>query len=157
MRCIPIRSGGKSPAFWDELYPVSGLRRAQAQVIGRAESMITPFVSLITAHRPQALRGQSLQEAVAIPSRSPRRLSILYEQWIARPELMRDAAPTLVFAVFGRARATGRLSPEQEDQKLGALINLWALQTTPSGAPLSGDWRAGQPLAANQLAIPRRS
>ena len=55
---------------------------------------------------------------------------------------MRDAAPTLVFAVFGRARVTGRLSPEQEDRKLGDLINLWALQTTPNGALLRRGLRA---------------
>ena len=91
-----------------------------------------------------ALRGQSLQEAVSIPSRAPRRLTHLYEQWRTRPELMRDAAPTLVFAVFGRARVTGRLSPEQEDRMLGELINLWALQTTPSGALFRrGRTRAG--------------
>jgi hypothetical protein len=124
-------------ALWDQLYPVSGLSQAQVRVIGRAESMIAPVVSLIASHRPRALRGQSLREAVAIPSRAPGRLSTLYEQWAARPELMRDAAPTLVFAVFGRARITGRLTPEQENQKLGELINLWALQTTPSGAPFT--------------------
>jgi hypothetical protein len=129
-------------ALWDQLYPVSGLSQAQVRVIGQAESMIAPVVSLIASHRPRALRGQSLREAVAIPSRAPGQLSTLYEQWAARPELMRDAAPTLVFAVFGRARITGRLTPEQENQKLGELINLWALQTTPSGAPFSSGRRA---------------
>ena len=70
--------------------------------------MIGTVASLIAAHRPHALRGKSLREAVALPSRAPQRLSTLYEQWAARPGLMRDAAPTLVFAVFGRARVTGR-------------------------------------------------
>ena len=129
-------------ALWDQLYPVSGLGRDQAQVIGRAEAMIGTVASLIAAHRPHALRGKSLREAVALPSRAPQRLSTLYEQWAARPGLMRDAAPTMVFAVFGRARVTGRLSPEQEDRKLGELINLWALQTTPNGALLSRGLRA---------------
>jgi hypothetical protein len=129
-------------ALWDQLYPASGLDQAQAQIIGEAERMIAPVAALIAAHRPPALRGQSLREAVAIPSRAPQRLSVRHEQWVARPELMRDAAPTLVFAVFGRARITGRLSPEQEDRQLGALINLWALQTTPSGAMFGRGRRA---------------
>lgn len=123
-------------AVWDQLYPASGLNRAQVRVIGQAEGLIGPVASLIAAHRPQTLQGQSLREAVAIPSRAPRRLSALYEQWAVQPELMRDAAPTLVFAVFGRARVTGRLSPEQEDRRLGELIDLWALQATANGALL---------------------
>jgi len=126
-------------ALWDRLYPAGGQDGDRARVIATLESTVTPFASLLVRHRPPSLRGQRLQEAVTIPSRQPRRLSARYEQWRAEPELMRDAAPTLVFAVFGRARATGRLSPEQEDRLLGALINRWALLSTPgTAAALSG-------------------
>ena len=36
--------------------------------------------------------------------------------------------PTLVFAVLGRARINGKLTPEAEDQFLGGLITHWALK-----------------------------
>ena len=120
--------------LWDRLYPVDGLDENRARTIAALRSIVGPFASLLARHRPPALRGQSLREAVVIPSREPRRLSALYEEWQAQPRLMLTAAPTLVFAVFGRARATGRLSPEQEDRLLGALINRWALLSTPGTA-----------------------
>lgn len=88
--------------IWDHLYPVAGLDEGRARTIKLLEGAITPFVSLLAEHRPQALRGQSLREAVSIPSRTPRRLATLHEQWLAHPDLMWTAAPTLVFAVFGQ-------------------------------------------------------
>ena len=113
---------------------MAGLAQNQARTIDLLEETTLPFVSLLAGHRPRALGGQSLGAAVSIPSRAPQRLSALYEHWLTRPELMRAAAPTLVFAVFGQARATGRLSPEREDRLLSALITQWALQSTPGGA-----------------------
>jgi len=121
-------------ALWDRLYPVDGLDENRARAIAALRSIVGPFASLLVRHRPPALRGQSLREAVVIPSREPRRLSALYQEWQAQPRLMLGAAPTLVFAVFGRARATGQLSPEQEDRLLGMLINRWALLSTPGTA-----------------------
>lgn len=152
----PDPQWGAIAALWDRLYPVGGQDEDRAQVIAALESAVTPFASLLVRHRPPSLRGQCLQEAVVIPSRQPRRLSARYEQWRAEPELMRDAAPTLVFAVFGRARATGRLSPEQEDRLLGALINRWALLSTPgTAAALSGTALPGSgPASAATLPQP---
>jgi hypothetical protein len=128
--------------LWERLYPVAGLAPPRVEVIELLDRMTGPFVSLLTGHRPPALRGRSLQEAISIPHRTPQRLAALYEQWLARPGLMLDAAPTLVFAVFGQARATGRLSPEQENRKLGELIKWWAMRTTPNGAYTGGNPRA---------------
>lgn len=129
-------------ALWERLYPIAGLDSRRGQLINLLEHMTGPFVTLLAGHRPASLRGSSLRETVPIPSRTPRRLAAMYEQWLASPALMRDAAPTLVFAVFGQARATGRLSPEREDRMLGELINWWAVQTTPNGAYLGRHARA---------------
>jgi hypothetical protein len=128
--------------LWDHLYPAAGLSTRQVQIIELLEHVTEPFVAFLTGHRPVALRGNSLGEAVSIPSRTPQRLGGLYERWRASPWLMRDAAPTLVFAVLGQARATGRLSPEREDRMLGELITWWAVQTTPNGADLGRHARA---------------
>jgi hypothetical protein len=132
----------QAATLWERLYPPGGLAPGQAQVIDLLERMTGPFVALLAGHRPASLRGRPLGEVVSIPSRAPQRLAVLYEQWRARPGLMRDAAPTLVFAVFGQARATGRLSPEEEDRIIGELITWWAVQTTPNGAYLGRQSRA---------------
>jgi hypothetical protein len=65
-----------------------------------------------------------------MPDRAPERLSSLCRACRARPAAMYDAAPTLVFATFGRARITGALSPLEEDRLLGQLITRWALAST---------------------------
>lgn len=127
----PDPQWGQLAALWERLYPAAGLSPDQTRVIGLLEAVTGPAVSLLTGHRPPALRGRSLRETVPIPSRAPRALAATYERWLTQPPLMRAAAPTLVFAVFGQARATGRLTPEREDRVLSDLIQWWAVQTTP--------------------------
>ena len=65
-----------------------------------------------------------------MPDRTPDQLLALYERWRVQPKGMKEAPPTLVFAVFGRARAKGRLTPEEEDRLLGELITGWAVKST---------------------------
>ncbi len=43
---------------------------------------------------------------------------------------MRDAAPSLVFAVIGQARVDGKISPEEESRLLTSLLTYWALRGT---------------------------
>jgi hypothetical protein len=43
---------------------------------------------------------------------------------------MSRAAPTLVFAVIGQARAEGLISPETESQFLSRMLNYWAVRDT---------------------------
>jgi hypothetical protein len=43
---------------------------------------------------------------------------------------MYRAAPCLVFAVVGQARADGRLAPETESELLAKLLTHWALRAT---------------------------
>ena len=53
---------------------------------------------------------------------------------------MYRAAPSLVFAVLGQARADGRVSPEDESHLLAKLLTHWALAarwTCRSFAPTS--------------------
>ena len=88
-----------------------------------------------------------------MPDRTPQRLLERYESWRASPELMKGAAPTQVFAVFGRARVTGRLTPEEEDRLLGKLITHWALRSTLDIAELC----ATQPAQARRPPAPTPS
>jgi hypothetical protein len=43
---------------------------------------------------------------------------------------MRDAAPTIAFAVIGQARADGLISPEAEGNLVANLLTYWALRST---------------------------
>jgi len=85
------------------------------------------FIQLLLQHKPAALRGQSLPEALAVQERTPQRLRSLWRRWRAEPPKMKSAKPTLAFAVIGQARADEAISPKQESQLLGELLTLWAL------------------------------
>ena len=43
---------------------------------------------------------------------------------------MYQASPSLIFAVLGHAKAEGKLSPEDEGELLGKLLNHWAMRST---------------------------
>lgn len=117
-------------AMWKSFYPPTGIQPAAAETIASLRASMPSFVRLLLNHRPRSLRGKSLQEVATLPDRTPPRLLEHYKAWVATPRLMNEAAPTLVFAVFGRARLTGRLTPEEEDRLLGKLITYWALRST---------------------------
>ena len=88
------------------------------------------FVTLLVNHRPRSLRGRSLREVLAAPERQPGNLTAAYQLWRDQPERMRQAAPSLVFATIGQARADGKISPEEESRLLAYLLTYWALRST---------------------------
>jgi hypothetical protein len=49
---------------------------------------------------------------------------------------MREAPPSLVFAVVGQARLSGGLSPEAESRILTSMLTYWALRSTLGEAVL---------------------
>jgi len=100
-------------------------------------------------HRPRALRGSSLGEALSVSERQPDRLAALYKQWKCSPQTMQAAPPTLAFAVIGQARADGQISPEEESRLLADLLTYWALRGTLDMSELC----ASQ--ARAQIAAPR--
>lgn len=117
-------------ALWDSYYPTAALDPARAQLLASLRATMPRFVGLLIRHRPRALRGRSLEDVLRGPDRGPDQLLTQWERWRATPQLMKAAPPTLVFAVFGRARVSGRLTPEVEDRLLGHLITHWALRST---------------------------
>ena len=149
----PHRQWKQLAAVWESFYPPTELDAPRAEVIASLQASMPSFVGLLLGHRPRSLRGKSLQEVASMPDRAPQHLLERYESWRASPELMKAAAPTLVFAVFGRARVTGRLTPEEEDRLLGRLITHWALRSTLDIAELC----ATQPSQAWRRFTPRPS
>jgi hypothetical protein len=126
----PHSQWGALSAVWDQFYPMAGLDAPRAQLLQSLLATMPQFVGLLLRHRPTGLRGRSLEDAVRMPDRSPEQLLDYWQRGRATPQLMKAAPPTLVFAVFGRARVSGRLSPEGENRLLGDLITYWALRST---------------------------
>ena len=108
-------------ALWDAYYPLSGLDERRREIVTLLQEHLPGFVSLLINHRPKTLGGHSLKEALDVADRQPARLQSLFRSWRLRPFLMYAAAPSLVFAALGEARADGRLSPESESKLLGRL------------------------------------
>jgi hypothetical protein len=140
----PHRQWAKLAAVWKSFYPLIGLDAARSRVIADLQATLSRFVGLLINHRPAALRGKSLREVVPSPERTPERLSAHYRAWRASPDLMKSAPPTLVFAVFGRARVSGKLGPEAETRLLGKLITHWAMRSTLDIAAACA-WQRVQP------------
>ncbi|KQX01813.1 hypothetical protein ASC94_04270 [Massilia sp. Root418] len=126
-------------ALWESFYPLTGLPPGQRRLLLQLEDSLPALAALLVRHRPALLRGRTLPQVMAVRARQPRRLACLFRQWSAAPQQMYDAAPSLVFAVLGQARAGGSLSPEHESVLLGRLLTHWALRSTLDLNALCGD------------------
>lgn len=126
----PHPQWGRFARLWESFYPKERLDPAQRGLLAKLEASIGDFVRLLVNHRPRALRGRSLIEAMEVEKREPARLTTYFERWRASPGEMYRARPSLVFAVIGQARAHGELTPEAEPRVLGKLLTHWALRTT---------------------------
>ena len=124
--------------MWDSFYPVAGLDAPRRRIVDLLLKTIPAFVALLANHRPRSLRGRSLAEALETAERQPSRLQHLFQAWGGSPAAMRDAAPSLVFAVIGQARVDGKISPEQESRLLTSLLTYWALRGTLDMSALCG-------------------
>lgn len=116
--------------LWEAYYPLTGLDDERRQVIGNLEASMPAFVKVLSNHRPAALRGRSLLDAMAPAERSPARLTALFSAWHRAPGQMYRSPPSLVFAVLGQARVDGKLSPEDESDLLAKLLTYWAMRST---------------------------
>jgi hypothetical protein len=116
--------------MWELLYPTTGLASEKRRLLMQLEAGMPDFVRLLIHHRPKALHGQSLIEAMQVERRQPRRLAAHYERWRTIPEQLYRAPPSLVFAVIGQAKMNGKISPEAESNLLAKLLTHWALRRT---------------------------
>jgi hypothetical protein len=135
-------------ALWESYYPPVGLTPETEQLLAQMLESMPAFVTLLINHRPKALRGRSLMEVMDIGQRQPARLAALYQQWGSNPPDMYRAAPVLVFAVIGQARADGRIAPEDESALLSKLLTYWALRATVNMSELCAAAPAARRAAA---------
>jgi hypothetical protein len=135
------------------LYPLEGVAPEMRRTIASLVGTMPAFVRLLATHRPPGLSGASLAEIMPLEERTPARLVALYNRWRRAPEDMRRAAPSLAFAVLGQARASGRITPEQETELLGKLIVHWAVRSALDTAAVSARTAPSQVMPLGQPAI----
>jgi hypothetical protein len=125
---------------WNALYPPARLERdgGNTDLLERLVAEIPGLVHLLLGHRPPSLGGKTLGDAIWMADRDPDALSAIQRRWREEPALMWGARPTLAFAVLGRARIAGALTPEEEGNLLGELIRHWALHGTLEALARSG-------------------
>jgi hypothetical protein len=116
--------------LWRSFYPLDGLKPETRSLFEKIIATAPGFVALLVNHRPKSLRGKSIAEVMTTHERTPDRLAAYYETWKRAPQGMREASPTLVFAVLGQAKMDGTLSLAQENRMLAYLLTYWALQST---------------------------
>jgi hypothetical protein len=112
--------------LWLALYPRRHLDPARAHDYRVVEATLGTFVDLLVDHRPRALGGSSLREALPIATRHPATLRRLYARASDDPAAWLAMRPTLAFAVMGQARAGGKLSPWAEARLIDRLLTHWA-------------------------------
>ena len=117
-------------SVWLAYYPPEDIDHKKRAFLALLEKTMPSLATIIAHHRPKALGGASLEEALQTDERQPARLAALFQSWRAAPAQMYRASPTLVFAVIGQARAEGLISPERESQLLSRMLNFWALRDT---------------------------
>ena len=116
--------------LWDSYYPTAGLDAGRKEILSSLERTIPALVSVLLNHRPRALRGDSLLEALTTAELDPRRLRESLEQWRTAPSEMYRARPIIAFAAIGQGRADGRITPEEEAIVIGKLLSHWAVEST---------------------------
>ena len=96
--------------------------------IEQLERSLPAVADLMASHRSPTLDGHQLGDLMPLDQRRPEQLLTLYRAWQDDLGVLARQAPTLVFAVLGQARATGRLAPDAESQVLADVLTAWAVR-----------------------------
>ena len=118
-------------AAWEELYPLAGLSESQEEAFKQLRRTLPAFVNLLVEHRPRALGGVSLGEALRCSEVEPERLRHFYSNGRAlTAQTALALRPVAGFALAAQARLDQALDPAGETKLIGALLRSWALQRT---------------------------
>jgi hypothetical protein len=139
----PQEAWNRLTELWESYYPLAGTRGRQRNVVMLLERTIPDLVTLLIHHRPAALRGQSLVEALDTDELQPSRLRALLRHWRQTPQQMYRTRPIVVFAAIGQGRVEGKITPEEESAVVGKVLSHWALWSTlqAAAACASGSWQ----------------
>lgn len=118
---------------WESFYPLTSLGLEQRKIFNLLEATIPDCVELILGHRPEALHGSSLFEALHGRDRTPAAMRGLLEKWRASPLEMLASPPSLAIATLSQGRSDGVLSAEAEGETISRLLSHWAVQSSLRG------------------------
>jgi hypothetical protein len=117
-------------ALWEALYPPARLGADRRALLAALEETMPRLVQVLVQHRPATLRGRSLREVMPLDERQPAQLEAYHHEWRGRHEQLREASPSLAFAVLGQARMRGQLTAGDESRTISNLLTYWALRST---------------------------
>jgi hypothetical protein len=139
----PQQAWKRLSELWESYYPLTGATPKQRDVLVLLERTIPELAGLLVHHRPAALKGRSLLEALDTDELQPPRLRALLRRWRQAPEHMYRTRPIVVFAAIGQGRVDGRITPEEESAVVGKLLSHWAVWSTLQAAAgcASGSWQ----------------
>lgn len=120
--------------LWQTLYPMRFINAEKRKILNQLLTIMPAFVQWFVEHRPAGLNGKSIRSAMNVENLQPHQLDDYFDQWRSTPRRMRQAAPTLVIAVLGRAKFDGRISPREESHLLGDLLRRWAFNSHENGS-----------------------
>ncbi len=139
----PQEAWNRLSELWESYYPLEGAGAQQRDVLMLLERTIPELVSVLIHHRPAALRGRSLREALDTDELQPARLRALLSRWRQAPQDMYRTRPIVVFAAIGQGRVDGKITPEEESAVIGKLLTHWAVWSTLQAAAgcAGGTWQ----------------
>jgi hypothetical protein len=139
---FPQEAWNRLSELWESYYPIAGAGAKQREILTLLERTIPELVGVLIHHRPAALRGRSLREAMDTDEVQPARLRDLLRRWRQEPQDMYRTRPIVVFAAIGQGRVDGRITPEEESAVIGKLLSHWALWSTlQAAAGCAGTWQ----------------
>jgi hypothetical protein len=115
---------------WRACYPMRDLPVERRREVERLEESLPAMADLMASHRSAALGGRRLADLMPLPERRPERLIALHRSWGDDVGVLARQSPTLVFAVFGQARAAGLVHPVHESQVLSDVLTAWAVRSS---------------------------
>lgn len=113
-------------SLWSEMYPLEKLDEKSHAIIEELLQAMPGFVMLLMEHSTNSTRNNPLSELFPYQSRQPARLRKLYIDWKQNSKGMNHAAPSLLFAVIGQARADGIINASIESKTLSQYLTQWA-------------------------------
>jgi hypothetical protein len=117
-------------AAWRACYPTGDLPVDRRREIEELEESLPAMADLLASHRSPALDGHQLGDLMPLGERRPEQLLALHRSWQDDLGVLARQAPTLVFAVLGQARVTGRVDPAAESEALSDVLTAWAVRSS---------------------------
>jgi hypothetical protein len=110
--------------LWESYYPIADLDDERRDLLARLEQSLPEFVAVLINHRPKALRGRSLREAMNVERRSPGRLTALFGVWNKAPSQMYRARPVAGFRRARPGESRRQHEPRRRKRSLGEAAHL---------------------------------